>query len=156
MSICFFLLICLFLCLNPFFCQAFSLSRLIICIQFRRPCKVWDISSLPVHDDRLADIIYIRISSSEQLSSLFCNLLDEVISVCPCINPKYVSNMLLLNPVKNSLNEIFWIWDFLSSNYSFEHLVCIRFTSIINDSWVDEVPLPHGCLNAVQAVFTSS
>ena len=102
--------------------------------------KEGDVASLPVVDDGAAHIVNISLTAFFELSSAFGNLCDEIFSISPSVHSKDVSDVLLVDLFEDWLNIGLWIRDAFRAHHSLEHLVSIRFTLIIDNTWaVDEI-----------------
>ena len=97
--------------------------------------KVWDVSSLPVKDDRLAYIVDIGFSTFKQLASSFRHLRDEIFTTLPRMDSEHVCDVFLLHSIKNGLDVGVWVRNLLSTNYTFKYFVNLRFTRIVDYSW---------------------
>ena len=123
---------------NRLLCSCFFLS----CRLFRVRCFVEEgnVTSLPIRNDRAANVIDIRFSTFEKLSSSLSDLTDEVFCVLPMVYSEDVGDILLVHTIKDGLNVTLWIRNTLSTDHSLQNLVGLRLTRIVDDTWaVDKV-----------------
>ena len=114
----------------------------------------WNLASLPIENNCLANIVYIRFITLEKLTCLYSNLSNKVLIVLPITNTKYIIDVFLFNLVEYCLNESVWIWDFLCTYNSLEYFICFCLVNVIHNTWtINKVNtfcksdvLPHLCL----------
>lgn len=99
-----------------------------------RLVEIWNISSLPIHNDLSRNIIVIWFSTLHKFSGFATVLLEEVISVIPFRNSIDIVDMFVLNLVENTLYILSRIRDFLSSDYTFHYLFLFSLIFIIHNS----------------------
>ena len=99
------------------------------------PVEERNIASLPIVDDRHADISDHRLATLLQLTGLLGDLGDEILSIFPMMNSEDVRDMLLVNLVQNGLDVVLGIWESFGSHHSLEDFISVSLTLIIDDTW---------------------
>ena len=93
-----------------------------------------NITTLPVINDRSANVIDVRFAAPYQFACTLSHLCNEVLSTCPSMNTEDISDVLLSDFVKDWLDVRFRVGNTLCSHHSLENFIRVALSLVINNT----------------------